>query len=129
MNESRISGQPRPVVAVVDDDPRILEALADLLESAGYQARSHGSARSLLASGISDIACLITDICMPVMDGLELRDQVKGIRPELPVFLISAERDARSVQSVGEGEFFPKPFDGPSLLETIGRALGKATNP
>jgi len=117
-----MSEQARAVIAVVDDDPRILESLEELLESAGYQVRLHSSGSSLLASGLSDIDCLITDVSMPVMDGLELRDRVKQMRPELPVFLISAQRDLRRT-GVDAGEFFPKPFDGPSLLAAIGKAL------
>ncbi|TIX37521.1 MAG: response regulator transcription factor, partial [Mesorhizobium sp.] len=57
--------KPRPVVAVVDDDPRVLESLQDLLESAGYSARSFSSARSLLESGLTKVDAIITDISMP----------------------------------------------------------------
>jgi FixJ family two-component response regulator len=121
-----MNASSRHVVAVVDDDPRILESLADLLESAGYEARTHSSGGSFLAAGITGVDCLITDIGMPVMDGFELRDRVKRIRPELPVFLISGRRDLHQepqIQGVGEAEFFRKPFDGPALLAAIGRAL------
>jgi FixJ family two-component response regulator len=124
-----MSGHVRKVVAVVDDDPRILESLEDLLESAGYYVRLHSFGSSLLASGVSNIDCLITDIGMPVMDGFELRDRVKQLRPELPVFLISGQRDLthdRQVDGQGDTEFFPKPFDGPALLAAIGKALNGA---
>jgi FixJ family two-component response regulator len=80
----------------------------------------------LLEAGISGVGCLITDISMPIMEGLELRDRVRQMRPELPVFFISARRDLRHGQSVGDAEFFPKPFDGPSLLAAIDRALHDA---
>ena len=120
-----MSGQVLGVVAVVDDDPRILESLEELLESAGYGVKLHSSASSLLASGVSDIDCVITDIGMPVMDGLELRDNVKRLRPELPVFLISGRRDRSNepADSLADGEFFRKPFDGPALLAAIAQAL------
>ena len=122
-----MSDRARTVVAVVDDDPRILESLEDLLESAGYEPRLHSSASSLLTSGLSDIDCLITDISMPVMDGFELRDRVKQMRPELPVFLISAQRDlAHDRHVASDVAFFPKPFDGPTLLAAIGKALHAA---
>jgi FixJ family two-component response regulator len=74
----------RPVVAVVDDDPRLLESMEDLLESAGYVARSFSSARSLLISGLSGMDVLITDIGMPGMDGFELCALVKKVRPDCP---------------------------------------------
>jgi FixJ family two-component response regulator len=123
-----MSGQVADIIAVVDDDPRILESLQDLLESAGYDVRSHSSGSSLLASGISDIDCLITDVGMPAMDGFELRDRVKQVRPELPVFLLSGRRrfaDERLVDTQGD-MFFRKPFDGPSLLAAISKALHSA---
>lgn len=121
-----MSEQAPAVVAVVDDDPRILESLHELLESAGYQVRLHSSARSLLESGVSDIDCLVTDISMPIMDGLELRDRVREMRPELAVFLISARRDLPPGEDAAGGTFFPKPFDGPSLLAAIDKALSDA---
>jgi len=120
-----MSGQAPEVIAVVDDDPRILESLEDLLESAGYDVRLHSSGGSLLASGVSNIDCLITDIGMPVMDGFELRDRVKQLRPALPVFLISGRRDLSHEQrdDLADTEFFRKPFDGPALLAAIAQAL------
>jgi len=121
-----MSGQPRHVVAIVDDEPKMLESLQDLLESAGYGVRVHPSGSSLLAADISSIDCLITDIGMPVMDGFELRDRVKRLRPALPVFLISGRRDSAEAEHVdghGNGEIFRKPFDGPALLAAIAKAL------
>ena len=124
-----MSGSTRATIAVVDDDPRILESLQELLESAGYEVRVHSSGSSLLASRIADIDCLITDIGMPAMDGFELRDAVKRIRPELQVFLISGRRDlshARQLDVVGDSESFHKPFDGQALLAAIAAALGRS---
>ena len=85
--------KPRPVVAVVDDDPRLLESLEDLLESAGYVAHSFSSAGSLFDRGLSGLDVLITDIGMPGIDGFELRHLVKKVRPELPVFLITGRHE------------------------------------
>ena len=114
----------RPVVAVVDDDPRLLESLEELLESAGYVARSFSSARQLLISGLSGLDVLITDIGMPGMDGFELRDIVKKARPELPVFLITGRHEiADQGRAQGISGFFRKPFDAQALLAAVGDSL------
>jgi FixJ family two-component response regulator len=114
----------RPVVAIVDDDPRLLESLEDLLESAGYVARSFSSARSLLIGGLTGLDVLITDIGIPGMNGLELRDLVKKARPELPVFLITGRHEiADQVRAQGISGFFRKPFDAQALLAAVGEAL------
>ena len=116
--------QRSPIVAIVDDDPRLLESLEDLLESAGYVARSFSSAASLLISGLSGLDVLITDIGMPGMDGLELRDLVKKACPAMPVFLITGRQEI-AVQDRAQGisGFFRKPFDAKLLLAAVGDAL------
>jgi FixJ family two-component response regulator len=114
----------RPVVAVVDDDPRLLESLEELLESAGYVARSFSSARQLLISGLSGLDVLITDIGMLGMNGFELRDLVKRTRPELPVFLITGRHEiADQDRAQGISGFFRKPFDAQALLAAVGESL------
>ena len=114
----------RPVVAIVDDDPRLLESLEELLESAGYVARSFSSAGSLLDSGLSGLDMLITDIGMPGADGFELRDLVKKAHPDLPVFLITGRHEiADQDRAKGISGFFRKPFDGQALLAAVGEAL------
>lgn len=114
----------QPVVAIVDDDPRLLESVADLLESAGYLARGFRSAEALLGSGLADVDVLITDIGMPGIDGFELRDLVNRARPELPVFLITGRHEiADQDRARGIGGFFRKPFDGGTLLAAVGDAL------
>jgi FixJ family two-component response regulator len=118
-----------PVVAVVDDDPRMLESLEDLLESAGYMTCSFSSARSLLVNGLSGLDVLITDIGMLGMDGFQLRDLAKEARPDLPVFLITGRHEIADQDRVqGISRFFRKPFDGQALLEAIGDALPKSRN-
>ena len=119
--------QPKPLVAIVDDDQRVLESLEDLLESAGIAVRTFGSAQSLLESGaVAQIACLVTDIGMPAMGGFELHDVVKKTRPDLPVFLITGRQvigDQQRALGNGVSGFFRKPFDGPALLGAVGEAL------
>jgi len=121
---SRVA-RTRKLIAVVDDDPRLLESLQDLLESAGYEVALHASGSSLLASHLSAVHCLITDVGMPDMNGFELRDRVKAVRPELPVILISGRRELTE-HAPGSDGFFRKPFDGTALLTAIEKALRNA---
>jgi FixJ family two-component response regulator len=119
-------GERKQTIAVVDDDPRLLESLADLFESTGHAVRTFSSAKALIDTGLSDIDCLITDIGMPVMDGFELLDVVKKARPSLPVFLITGRHeigDQQRASGKGISGFFRKPFDGPALLVAIENAL------
>ena len=116
-----------PTIAVVDDDQRILESLGILLESADYAVRLFSSATALLESGcIAEIDCLVSDIGLPVVDGLDLMRLVQAARPELPTILITGQSDAlnrlRSFELHHHG-LFKKPFDGQALLTTISDAL------
>ena len=114
----------KPIVAIVDDDPRLLESLEELLESAGYATASFSSARALLATGLVDVDLLITDIGMPGVDGFELRDIVGKARPELPVFLVTGRHEiADQHRAQGISGFFRKPFDAQALLAAVGEAL------
>jgi DNA-binding response OmpR family regulator len=119
----------RFVVAVVDDDHRTLESLADLLEAAGYVVRLYTSAKAVWTrGGLSDIDCLISDIGMPEMDGFELRRLALSERPELPVILITGRPELRAQDSsnIERDRYFEKPFDGRQLLAAIRAALGSA---
>jgi FixJ family two-component response regulator len=114
----------KPVVAIVDDDPRLLESLEDLLEAAGYVARSFLSVGALLNSGLAGVDLIIADIGMPGADGFQLRDLVKTARPELPVFLVTGRHEiADQNRAQGVSGFFRKPFDTPALLAAIDNAL------
>jgi FixJ family two-component response regulator len=115
----------KPVIAVVDDDSRVLESLEDLFESAGYAVRTFSSARSLLTTDLSSVDCLITDIGMPGMDGFELHDIVKKARPKLPVFLLTGRHeigDQHKAMGKDISVLFRKPF-GQDLLAAIDHAL------
>ena len=117
----------RFVVAVVDDDHRALESLADLLEAAGYGVRLYSSASVLCeCGGLSHIDCLISDISMPDMNGIELRRLALSLRPELPVILITARHELRAQYSsiIERDRYFEKPFDGQQLLAAVRKALG-----
>ena len=116
-------------IAVVDDDLRILESLESLLESAGYAAAVFASAEAFLKSQAATTAnCLVTDIRMPNIDGVELRRRVKCQRPELPVIFMTAhfddEVEQRAIQEGAEG-FLRKSFSGSEFLWAVRRALGE----
>jgi FixJ family two-component response regulator len=118
------------IIAVVDDDRRILESLGNLLESADYAVRLFSTATALLDSGcLARIDCLITDIGLPAMDGVELARLAQVARPELPTILITGQFDTlHRLSAVGLGPYrlFKKPFDGQEVLTAIGDVLGGA---
>lgn len=110
----------KPLVAVVDDDSRVLESLGDLLESAGYEAQVFASAREFLDSGVlPSIGCLISDVCMPDVDGWKLLALATRERPNLPVILITAHDESRDQRTQSPRTFFKKPFDGQELLTSV----------
>jgi FixJ family two-component response regulator len=118
------------LVAVVDDDFRILESLESLLESAGYGVAVFGSGEAFLQSNaVTTAKCLVTDIRMPNIDGLELQRRIKRQRPELPVILMTAHYDddefERRVLEDGAAGFLRKTFNGSEFLRAVRRALGE----
>jgi FixJ family two-component response regulator len=116
----------RAIVAVVDDDPLILESLQDLLESAGHEVRSFSSAEALLQSDALDgIHCLISDIAMPGMDGMQLRTSVGASHPALPVILMTGRHElAERQRAAAPGcHVFVKPFDADALLAALASTL------
>jgi FixJ family two-component response regulator len=117
----------RPLIAVVDDDPGMLESIESLLNSADYEVRLFSSAAALLESGgVPEIDCLISDVAMPVMDGLELARTVQAARPALPVILVTGRPDLlhrSQLDQPGHYRVFKKPFDGQELLTAVTRML------
>ena len=118
------------VVVGVDDDFRVRESIESLLESAGYATRVFASAEEFLHSGtLAAATCLITDVRMREMDGIELQRRVRLERPKLPVIFISAHHDEKTRRRAledGAVGFLYKPFDGVDLLEAIKVALTTA---
>ena len=115
------------LVAIVDDDESVQRALQDLIESDGLSALCFGSAEQFLDSEARQQAvCLIADIRMPGMSGLELQAKLKAERCRLPVIFITAHGDSemRTV-AMGDGavEFLTKPFNDAVLLEAVHAAL------
>jgi FixJ family two-component response regulator len=120
----------RFIIAIVDDDPRILGSLKDLLESADYIVHVFASATALLESDhLEQIDFLISDISMPVMDGFELVRIAHATRPTLPIMLISGQRHIlNGLPRILRGHYrvLKKPFDGHALLTAVSDALGTA---
>jgi len=115
------------VVAVVDDDTRVLESLEDLLESAGHTVHLFRSAQALLEDeAFGKIDCLISDIGMPTIDGFDLERLARAARPELPVILITGRLElikGREMTARGENRIFLlKPFSESELLGAINKA-------
>jgi FixJ family two-component response regulator len=115
------------LVAVVDDDDLLRDALRRLLKASGLGAISFESAEDLLNSGrLSEIACLIADVRMPGISGLELQARLKTERCEIPIIFITAHGDAKMrIQAMRDGavEFLTKPFDNAVLIEMVRSAL------
>ena len=114
------------IVAVVDDDHNVLESLEDLLKSAGYDARLFASAKALFDSGsLNEIDCLISDIDMPVIDGIELARVARESRPALPIFLITGhEHEFERVPAAANFyRLFKSPAMGNALLTALSKAL------
>jgi FixJ family two-component response regulator len=129
---SLIAKDDEQVVVGVDDDFRIREAITSLVESAGYASRVFSSAEEFLQSGtLARTSCLITDVRMSGMDGIELQRCARLVRPELPIIFISAHRDDDIRQQAldrGAVDFMFKPFDAAGLLGAIDRALKQSTD-
>ena len=120
-------GHNSRLVAIVDDDQSVQRSLQDLIESDGLPAICFGSAEQFLDSEArSKAACLIADIRMPGMSGLELQAKLKAERCLIPVILITAHGDAEMrIHAMRQGavEFLSKPFDDAVLLEIVHTAL------
>jgi FixJ family two-component response regulator len=121
----------KPVIAVVDDDWRVRESLASLIESAGFTARVFPLANDFLREDfLTGTSCLITDVRMPGMDGLDLQRCVRHMRPELPVIFITAHHDdevERCAFAQGAAFFIRKPFDAEELLQAVKTALSETS--
>jgi FixJ family two-component response regulator len=115
------------LVAIVDDDESVQSALQDLIESEGLSALCFSSAEQFLNSEARHkAACLIADIRMPAMSGLELQAKLKAERCRIPIIFITAHGDNEMrIHAMREGavEFLTKPFNDAVLLELVHAAL------
>src|SRR5262249_5738251 len=115
------------LVAIVDDDQSVQSALKDLMESAGLSARCFGAAEEFLESDEREqTGCLVADIRMPGMSGLELQAQLNAEGSRIPIVFITAHVDAKmkmQAMKAGAVEFLSKPFDDEVLLEKVRASL------
>jgi two-component system response regulator FixJ len=118
------------MVFVVDDDADARDSLCALLESAGVASEAHASARAFLdAYQPGRPACLIADIRMPDMDGLELQEELNRRNAGLPVIVVTGHADvplAVRAMKAGAVDLIEKPFDDTLLLASVKRALAQA---
>jgi FixJ family two-component response regulator len=121
-----IQGEAK-LVAIVDDDDLIRSALQGMLKSVGLPSQAFASAEEFLASGQQQLtACLIVDIRMPGMSGLELQARLNAEHCRIPTIFITAHGDTRMrMQALRAGavDFMAKPFDDGVLIESVRAAL------
>ena len=130
-SEAKFMSSNKPVIAVIEDDRAFREALAGMLTSFGYEALEFSGAREFLDSPDRErTSCVISDIQMPVMTGLELHEKIRASGRPIPTVLITAlpspEGRTRALNA-GAVCYLAKPFVEEDLLACIKRALGTRT--
>ena len=116
-----------PTVFIVDDDRDVRESLHELLESVGLHPKSFGTAQEFLSSPRSDgPSCLILDVRLPGISGLDLQHELKKVKLSIPIIFLTAHADVpMSVKAMKSGaiEFLTKPFRHQDLLDAVQRSL------
>jgi FixJ family two-component response regulator len=119
-----------PIISIVDDDESVRAAMSSLVRSLGYQSCVFCSAEEFLTSPqLNDTSCVVADVQMPGMSGMELQDALAVRRPHIPVIFITAfpeERIRKRVEAAGAVAFFSKPVDGHALIECLDAALRRS---
>jgi FixJ family two-component response regulator len=125
-----MSAQDLPTVFIVDDDADVRESLQELLESVGLHSQSFGTGQEFLAVGRADgPSCLILDVRLPGISGLDLQHELKRGRISIPIIFLTAHADVpMSVKAMKSGavEFLTKPFRQQDLLDAVQRSLTRA---
>ena len=116
-----------PLISIVDDDDALRRSLENLIRSVGLRAQGFSSAEAFLRSNqLHETGCVILDVCMPGMSGLELERQIAVANQHMPIIFITAhEDDDRRTQALEAGAvaFLYKPFHEEELLNAINAAL------
>jgi len=117
----------RPLLSVVDDDESVRESLPDLLREFGFDARAFSSAGEFLSSDhLHATRCLILDVAMPGMTGLDLQQELKRRGQEIPIIFITGQKDdgiRKQAFKQGAVKFLYKPFSDTAVLDAIQEAL------
>ncbi len=120
--------QDSVLVAIIDDDELMRGALRGLLREAGLPARAFASAEEFLRSGAQHLSsCLIVDVRMPGMSGIDLQARLNAEQIRIPIIFITAHGDERlrmQALRAGAADFLAKPFDDEVLLRSVRAALG-----
>jgi FixJ family two-component response regulator len=126
MVTSAISGQ-RPIVFVVDDDISVRESLELMIQEQGWQAETFASARAFLERPRANVPnCLVLDVSLPGLNGLDLQKHIAAERTDMPIIFITGHGDIpKTVQAMKAGavEFLTKPFRDDALLNVIRQSL------
>jgi FixJ family two-component response regulator len=116
-----------PLVAIVDDDEAVRDTVEQLLDSAGFSTATFASAESLLQSALlRTVACVVTDLCMPGMNGLELHQRLMASLRPIPAILVTGCTDERMREralQAGLAGYLAKPFHASELLACIRSAM------
>ena len=127
MSSEKPVPEPQAMVFIVDDDVSVREALESLVRSAGYKVETFASAQDFLASNRPDApSCLVLDVRLPGLSGLDLQNRMAGANREIPIVFITGHGDVpTSVRAMKAGaiEFLTKPFPDRDLLDAIEQAI------
>lgn len=127
MMHAQITGPDRPLVLIVDDDSAMRDAVGELMLSIGMDAAGYGSTRELLAGDFPDRpGCLVLDVRMPGISGLDLQKQLNARGVAKPIIFLTAYADVpMTVEAMKAGavDFFTKPFRDQALLDAVGQAI------
>ena len=122
----------KPVVFVIDDDESVCRALRRLMKSVGFSVRTFTSAKDFLSQGCQNVlGCLVLDVRMPEMGGLEVQKRLVDSGSRMPIIFISAHEDLSTREQglrTGAIAFLKKPFEDQVLIEKINSVLSKFTD-
>jgi FixJ family two-component response regulator len=126
-HQGKIVVSKLPLVAIIDDDESVRVTTDSLVRSLGYVVRTFASAEEFLRSGrVDDFACVVTDVQMPGMSGVQLQDHLRAQGSRVPfVFFTAFPDESTRAQALAAGAicYLTKPFDGDGLIECFEAAL------
>ena len=122
----------KPIVFVIDDDESVSKSISRLMKSVGINVRTFASAREFLDQKCQSLpCCLVLDVRMPGMSGLELQQKLIECGSKMPIILMSAHEDISSIEQglrAGAIAFLQKPFEAIEIIDLVKSALSRFTN-